>query len=428
MITKLFEPIAVGLVTIPNRMVMTAMHLNYTPGGEVTDRLIEFYRSRARGGAGLIIVGGAEIDDQSAGWDSFLSVKDDKAIPGLARLTEAIHNEGGLCALQLYHAGAYAFCGKFKGLPVLAPSEYDCALSGVRTKAMTLAEIDRVQMDYVEAAARAKKAGFDGVEIVVAGYLIAQFLSPKTNKREDGYGGPIENRMRFGREVVRRVAEEAGKDMVVSVRVGGNDFVAGSHTNKEARVFARACQEEGAHVINVTGGWHETRIPQITMDVPQAGLAYLAAGIKETVSVPVVACNRINDPFVAEDLLQDGIADLVGVARGFIADPEFGVKAREGRYGEIRHCVACNQRCFDHVFQLKPVGCSVNPRAGRECETEIKRTERPKKIIVAGGGPAGCEFASVAAQRGHTVKLYDKASDFGGRCGGSRPPPANRSS
>lgn len=415
MITKLFEPISVGPIIIRNRLVMTAMHLNYTPGGEVTDRLIEFYRARSRGEAGLIIVGGAEINDQSAGWDSFLSIKDDKVIPGLTRLTEAIHKEGGACALQLYNAGAYAFCGFLKQLPVLAPSEYDCAFSRVRTTAMTLTDIERVQMDYAKAAARAKKAGFDAVEVVVAGYLIAQFLSPKTNQREDEYGGTIENRMRFGREVVRRVCAEVGADMAVSVRVGGNDFVPGCHTNKEARIFAKACQEEGTDLINVTGGWHETRIPQITMDVPQAGFAYLARGIKEVVTVPVVACNRINDPFIAEDLLQEGIADMVGVARGFIADPEFGVKARKGRYDEVRRCVACNQRCFDHVFQNLPVGCAVNPRAGREAETEITRTRKPKKIIVAGAGPAGCEFAAVAAQRGHTVKLYDKDLGIGGQ-------------
>jgi len=414
-ITKLFEPITVGSMTVPNRLVMTAMHLNYTPVGEVTDKLIEFYRARARGGAGLIIIGGAEINDQSAGMDSMLSIKDDKVIPGLTRFAEAIHKEGGTCAVQLYMAGAYSFCA-FKGLPVLAPSEYDSVFSKARTTAMTLDDIERVQMDFVKAAARAKKAGFDAVEVLAsAGYLISQFLSPKTNKRDDEYGGPIEQRMRFGREVVRRVRAEVGRDMTVIVRVAGNDFVPGSHTNTEARIFAKACEEDGADLINVTGGWHESRVPQITMDLPQAGYAYLAAGIKEVVNVPVVACNRINDPFVAEDLLQEGISDMVGVARGFIADPEFGVKTRDGRYDEIRRCVACNQRCFDHVFQLLPVGCMVNPRAGREAETEINRAEKPKKIIVAGAGPAGCEFAAVAAERGHKVKLYDKDSGIGGQ-------------
>lgn len=420
-ITKLFEPITAGPMTVPNRLVMTAMHLNYTPTGQVTDRLINFYRARSRGGAGLIIVGGAEINDQSSGMDSMLSIKDDKVIPGFSRFTEAIHKEGGACAVQLYMAGAYSFCA-FKGLPVLAPSEYDSVFSKSRTTAMTLDDIERVQMDYVKAAARAKKSGFDAVEVLAsAGYLISQFLSPKTNRRDDDYGGSIENRMRFGREVVRRVRAEVGPDMAVIVRVAGNDFVPGCHTNTEARIFAKACQEEGADLINVTGGWHESRVPQITMDLPQAGYAYLAAGIKEAASVPVVACNRINDPFIAEDLLQEGIADMVGVARGFIADAEFGVKAREGRFDEIRRCVACNQRCFDHVFMLLPVGCMVNPRAGREAETEIKRTEKPKKIIVAGAGPAGSEFASVAAERGHTVKLYDKDSAIGGQVRWSAP-------
>lgn len=420
-ITKLFEPITAGSMTVSNRLVMTAMHLNYTPTGEVTDRFIEFYRARARGGAGLIIIGGAEINDQSSGMDFMLSVKHDKVIPGLTRFTEAIHREGVVCALQLYMAGAYSFCA-FKGLPVLAPSEYDSVFSKSRTTAMTLDDIERVQTDFVNGAIRAKKAGFDAVEVLAsAGYLISQFLSPKTNKRDDDYGGPIENRMRFGREVVRRVRDAVGRDTALIVRVAGNDFVPGSHTNKEAQIFSQACQEEGADLVNVTGGWHESRVPQITMDLPQAGFAYLAAGIKDVVSVPVVACNRINDPFVAEDLLQEGISDMVGVARGFIADAEFGVKAREGRYDEIRRCVACNQRCFDHVFMLLPVGCMVNPRAGREAETEINPASKPKKIVVAGAGPAGCEFASVAAQRGHTVKLYDKESYVGGQVAWSAP-------
>jgi 2,4-dienoyl-CoA reductase-like NADH-dependent reductase (Old Yellow Enzyme family)/thioredoxin reductase len=415
LINRLFEPVSIGPLTLANRVVMTAMHLNYTPYGEVTDRFVNFYVARARGGAGLIVIGGAEIDDEAAGVDLILSIRDDRFIPGLARFAEAIHREGSKVAVQLYMAGAYSLCG-LKGLPILAPSEFDSYFTRQKTTAMTLEDIQRVQRDFAAAAGRAKNAGFDAVEVLAsAGYLISQFLSPKTNKREDEYGGSLENRMRFGLETIRSVRQEIGPDMALIVRVAGNDFVPGSHTNEESRVFAKAAQEAGADCINVTGGWHESRVPQITMDLPQAGYVYLARGIKECVDVPVVACNRINDPFVAEEILKEGIADLVGVARGLIADPEFVNKARKGRSDEIRRCIACNQRCLDHVFQSLPVGCTVNPRAGRELETEIGPTREPKKILVAGAGPAGCELAATAAKRGHRVILCEKEGHIGGQ-------------
>ncbi|MFC1835444.1 FAD-dependent oxidoreductase, partial [Thermodesulfobacteriota bacterium] len=379
------------------------------------DKFVEFYRARARGGVGLVIVGGAEIDDEACGIDLFLSIKDDKYIPGLKRLTDAVHDEGGKIAVQLYMAGAYSFAS-MKGLPLLAPSEYTSYFTRQKTTPMTLEDIARVQEDFVRATRRAKDAGFDAVEVLgSAGYLICQFLSPKTNKRDDEYGGSLENRMRFGLEVVEKVRKEAGSDLAVIVRVAGNDFVPGSNTNKETRIFAKACQEKGADCINVTGGWHESRIPQITMDLPQAGYVYLARGIKESVDVPVIGCNRINDPVIAEEVLQLGVADLIGVARGNLADAEFVNKAREGRLEEIRRCVACNQRCFDYVFQLRPVGCMVNPVSGRESEIKIEPTTDPKKILVAGAGPAGCEFACAAAGRGHNVILCDTEKHLGGQ-------------
>lgn len=415
MITKLFEPIQVGPMTVDNRVVMTAMHLNYTPYGEISDQFTNFYRARARGGVGLIIIGGAEIDDEACGIDLFLSIKDDKFIPGLKEFTDRIHEDGAKVAVQLYMAGAYSFAS-MKGLPLLAPSEFSSYFTRQMTTPMTLDDIKRVQEDFVQAARRGKEAGFDAVEVLAsAGYLICQFLSPKTNKRDDEYGGSLENRMRFGREVIEKVRAEIGSDTALIVRIAGNDFVPDSHTNTEAREFAKVCQEAGADLLNVTGGWHESRVPQITMDLPQAGYAYLSRGIKEVVDIPVVGCNRINDPLIAEDILQEGIADMVGVARGLIADPEFVNKAKADKLKEIRRCVACNQRCFDYVFQLKPVGCMVNPRAGREAETEVTPTDKPKRILVAGAGPAGCQFACTAAQRGHKVILCDKEYYIGGQ-------------
>ncbi len=415
MISKLFEPVTAGPMTLDNRVVMTAMHLGYTPGGAMTDRFIDFYAARARGGAGLIVVGGAEINEEASGLDTFLSIKRDEDIPGLKRFVDAIHKEGAKVGIQLYMAGAYSFAS-FKGLPVFAPSSYVSAFSRQQTTPMTLEDIERVQNDFAVATKRAKEAGFDAVEILgSAGYLICQFLSPKTNNRDDEYGGSLENRMRFGVETVEKVKEAAGDSVAVMIRIAGNDFVPDSHTNEESRAFAGACQDAGVDLINVTGGWHESRVPQITMDLPQAGYVYLARGVKEAVDVPVVGCNRINDPLIAEFVLEEGIADLVGVARGLIADPEFVNKAKRGAFDEIRRCVACNQRCFDHVFQLKPVGCMVNPRAGLEKETEITKTDGAKKIMVVGAGPAGCEFAITAAQRGHNVTLIEKENYLGGQ-------------
>jgi 2,4-dienoyl-CoA reductase (NADPH2) len=415
LIAKLFEPISIGPVTLANRVVMTAMHLNYSPNGEMNDRFINFYRARAVGGTGLIVIGGAEIDDEACGIDLMLSIKDDRFVPGLRRFADELHAVGGKVAVQLYMAGAYSFCS-LKGLPLLAPSEYTSHFTRQTTKAMTLEDIERVQQDFVQAARRAKEAGFDAVEVLAsAGYLICQFLSPATNRRTDEYGGPLENRMRFGLETIRKVRKEIGQDMALIVRVAGNDFVPNSHTNQEARVFATEVEKAGADCINVTGGWHESRVPQITMDLPQAGYAYLARGIKQVVGVPVVSCNRINSPLVAEELLVEGVADLIGMARGLIADPEFVNKAKAGKIDEIRQCVACNQRCFDHVFMLSPVGCAVNPRAGKEAETQFGPAANPKKVLVAGAGPSGCECAVTAAQRGHKVIVCEKDSHIGGQ-------------
>ncbi|MFH0959163.1 MAG: NADH:flavin oxidoreductase, partial [Pseudomonadota bacterium] len=278
MITKLLEPISLGPVELKNRVVMTAMHLNYTANGQVNDQFIDFYVARALGGTGLIVVGGAEINDQSSGIDLMLSIKNDSYLEGLKKFTDAIHETETKVAVQLYMAGAYSFCS-LKGLPALAPSEITSYFTRQKTKAMTIDDIFKVQDDFVQAAKRAEKAGFDAVEILgSAGYLICQFLSPKTNKREDQYGGSLDNRMRFGLETIAAVRSAIGKNTALLVRVAGNDFVPGSNTNTESRIFAAEAEKAGADCINVTGGWHESRVPQITMDLPQAGFVYLARG------------------------------------------------------------------------------------------------------------------------------------------------------
>ena len=343
-------------------------------------------------------------------------IKDDRFIPGLRRLVEAIHEHGALAAAQLYQAGRYAHSSSIGGRQAIAPSAVRSKFTGEVPREMTREDIKQVVDNFGAATRRAAEAGFDAVEILgSAGYLISQFLSPLTNLRQDEYGGGLDNRMRFGLEVAVAVREAAGSDMAVLARVAGNDFMPGSHTNVESAQFAAALEKAGIDCINVTGGWHETRVPQIPMNLPRGGYAYLAQGIKGHVGIPVVACNRINDPQLAERILRHDRADLIGVARGLLADPEWAAKAEAGTPELITTCIGCNQGCFDHVFVLKPVACTVNPRAGREGELRPAPAAEVKKILIAGGGPAGLTFARVAAARGHKVKLYEKATNTGGQ-------------
>ena len=358
---NLFSPITIRSMSLRNRIVMTAMHLGYTPASEVTDRLIAFYRARASGGAGLIIVGGCVIDE-FGGMLGMIGIRDDCFIPGLEKLTAAVKGEGAGIAAQLYQAGRYTHSVMIGGRKPFSSSAVRSRLTGETPRALELEEIPGVQDAFASAALRAKKAGFDAVEVLgSAGYLISQFLSPITNLREDRYGGPLENRMRFGLEVVEKVRRAVGPDYPILMRLAGNDFMPGSHTNREARIFAAEAEKAGIDLFNVTGGWHETRVPQLSTFVPRSAYVYLAQGVKSAVSVPVIASNRINDPQLAEDILREGQADLVTMARGLIADPELPNKAREGRTEEICRCIACNQGCFDSIFNLRSVTCLVNP-------------------------------------------------------------------
>jgi 2,4-dienoyl-CoA reductase (NADPH2) len=411
----LFTPIKINNVELKNRVVLTAMHLGYTPEGGVTDRLTDFYTVRAKGGVGLIIVGGCRIDEY-AGAGSMLRIDDDRFIPGLRALTDRVKAEGSKIAAQLYQAGRYAHSSMIGGKKPISASAVRSKLTGESPRALELDEIPALQDKFAEGALRAKDSGFDAVEILgSAGYLISQFLSPLTNKREDKYGGSFENRMRFGLEVTEKVRKAVGPDYPIIMRLAGNEFMKGGNTNEEAKTFASELEKAGVDLFNVTGGWHETRIPQLTMFVPRKGFVYLAQGIKSAVSVPVLSSNRINDPYLAEEIIGNGQADLVTIARGFLADPDFLVKAREGKSDQIYHCVACNQGCFDAIFLNRPVTCLVNPRAGKEAETEIAPATQAKKVLVIGGGPAGMKAACIAAKRGHRVTIAERANELGGQ-------------
>jgi 2,4-dienoyl-CoA reductase (NADPH2) len=409
----LLEPINIGPMTVSNRIVMPAMHLNYTMGGEITDQFIEFYKARAVGGTGLIIIGGASIDEIGGG-PFLVGLYDDKFIPGLARFVKEARQGEGKLAVQLYHAGRYSFSWYTQQQPI-APSPVGSPYNPEIPREMTIEDIEKVQESFVHAAVRAVEAGFDAVEIVgSAGYLVAQFLSTASNKRTDEYGGSFENRARFGMEVISKIRQAVGDSTAVIIRVAGSDFVPGGHSNIESAQAAKLFEQAGAQAINVTGGWHESRVPQITMGVPEGAYSYLAAGIKRNVSVPVISSNRLGNPLMAAEVLANGHADMIAMGRPLIADANIVQKIRERHSDSIRPCIACNQGCFDNVFQGLPVHCVLNPTAGYEKERVVQAAKNKKTVAVVGAGPAGVEAARVAAQRGHKVILFEQQDRIGG--------------
>ena len=414
--SKLFEPLNINGMTVKNRIVMTAMHLNYTPQGEVNEELIDFYRERVAGGVGLIVIGGCGIDVVGSG-TFMLGAWDDRFIDGLAKFVQAMKKEDPkvMIGAQLYHAGRYARSILTGHQPVSA-SGFGSRFNPESPRPLELDEIPEYQQRFADGALRVQKAGFDTVEVIAsAGYLICQFLSPATNLRQDEYGGPFENRIRFGVETIEKVRQAVGPTYPIFLRIAGSDHIPGGHTNKESADVAVAFEKAGADAINVTGGWHEAAVPQLTMGVPRGTYVYLAHGIKKQVSVPVVACNRINNPHLAEQILLQGKADMVGVARGLIADAAFVEKARTGAHRRIRKCIACNQGCFDHVFLGLEVNCLVNYRAGRETRLKtMTQTDAAKNVVIVGGGPAGCEAARIAARRGHRVTVFEREDRLGG--------------
>lgn len=413
----LFSPIRVGSLTLKNRIVMPAMHLGYcNERGEVTERLVSFYEERAKGGAALLFIGGCPIDQHACSMKEMVMLTEDRFVPGLSRLAEAAHRHGALIAAQLFHGGRYVRSGMIGRQPV-APSPIASSITREVPREMTLDDIQDTIANFADAARRAKKAGFDAVEVLAGtGYLISEFFSPLTNQRTDEYGGSPDKRMRFGIEVAWAIREAVGPGFTVIFRIAGNDFMAGGNANKEAAQFACMLEQHGVDAFSITGGWHETAVPQITMDVPRGAFVHLASGVKAAVTKPVVACNRINDPVMADAIIRDGRADMVGLARALLADPEFPVKAMTGRAKEIVPCIGCNQGCLDKIFNMEPVECLVNPRAGREFEVPpVQKAAQPKKVMVVGGGPAGLSAARTAAQAGHRVTLYEKEKHLGGQ-------------
>jgi 2,4-dienoyl-CoA reductase (NADPH2) len=411
---KLFEPLKISNITLSNRIVMPAMHLGLANDGFITKKLTNFYVERAKGGAGLLVVGGCYVDIYAKGLPSMIAVDDDKYLPKLTEFTKTVHDarENVKICCQLYHGGAYAF-PQIIGRQPIAPSAVYSKFSKTTPKEMTLEDIKREQQAFIDATIRAKKAGFDAVEICAnAGYLMDQFISPKTNKRNDQYGGSLENRLRFPIETIKLMRSSV-PDFVIGYRISGDDFVPGSNTYKEKAIIA---EELGKYLdyFNVTGGWHETKTPQLTMDVPEGCYTYLAENIKKHVSIPIFSSNRINTPELAEQVLMAGKADAICIGRGLIADPYLPMKASKGELRDIMNCIGCNQGCFDNVFRMMPVTCLRNARAGNEARTELKPLKEKKKVMVIGSGPGGLEAARVAAIRGHEVHIFEKEDKIGG--------------
>lgn len=413
----IFDPIVIHQLTVKNRIYMPAMHLGMAVDFEVTDPLVAFYAERARGGAGLICVGYATVDERSGNSTNIGAHRDDH-IPGLARLSRTIKDHGACSAVQLNHAGRYNFSFFLDGQQPVAPSAIASRMTRETPHALSVAEIREIIDAFARAAGRVRAAGFDAVEVLSGtGYLISEFLSPLTNHREDDYGGDLANRMRFGLEVMQAIRRTVGPDFPVIVRMNGNDFMEGGQDRRELQEYARALQEQGGvNALSINVGWHEARVPQITTAVPRGAFAYLARAIKTRVDIPVIYGHRVNDPATARDLLLNDMCDMVAMGRSLIADPFLPEKARDQREKEIVHCVACAQGCFDNLFKLKSVECLCNPRAGHETECPpTAKVEKPKTVMVIGGGPAGMRAALTAAERGHRVQLYEASDRLGGQ-------------
>jgi 2,4-dienoyl-CoA reductase (NADPH2) len=411
----LFSPITINQLEIRNRIAYPSLGLLYSYDSKLNQRYTDFFRERARGGAGIVTVGPVGVDFLGSGLLA-LSIADDAVVDDFATVTSIIKAEGARAWVQLFHAGAYSHPFLIDGKDPIAPSAVYSRYSKATPREMTIDDIQQVQEAFAAAARRAVAAGFDGVEIIgSAGYLVTQFLSPLKNQRTDQYGGSFENRLRFPTELIGKVRAAVGPDVPLTIRMAGNDFVPGSNTDQETPKIAAAYEAAGVDAINVTGGWHESRVPQLPMELPRTAYAFLARNIKNAVNVPVMASNRIATPDDAERILRDGYADMVNLGRVLIADPYWPIKAMEGRADEIRPCVACSQGCTDEIFSGRPVYCVGNPQAGFEAKRAIVKTDSPKKVMVIGAGAAGLEAAVTAASRGHRVEIFEKDRDLGGQ-------------
>lgn len=407
----LFESLDLGFTVLKNRSVMGSMHTGLEETKNGFERLAAYYAERARGGAGLIVTGGiapnfsGRLSPFSAQLSFSWQVKKHRLV------TEAVHKEGGKIALQILHAGRYAYHPLAK-----APSRLKSPISPFKPWALTSRGVENTIQDFVRCAELAQKAGYDGVEIMGSeGYLLNEFIVAKTNRRRDEWGGSYSNRIRFPIEIVRRTRKKVGANFIIIYRLSMLDLVEGGSELHEVIELAKEIEKAGATIINTGIGWHEARIPTIATMVPRGNFASVTAQLRGHIHIPIVATNRINTPEVAEKILADGHADLVSMARPFLADPDIILKSEAGRTTEINTCIGCNQACLDHIFKGEVASCLVNPRAAHETELVIQRSTQRKSIAVVGAGPSGLSFAITAAQRGHIVHLFESDYQIGGQ-------------
>jgi len=413
---QLLSPIKIGNMEVPNRIMMSAMHLNYHRDGcFADDTLIAFYTERARGLTGLISVGGFAVEPAGAGVfkSLLLGLWADEFLPDLKRLVRSMKavNPEGKIACQLYHTGRVS-PSKLTGHQPVGPSDLQSRFNPEPIHVLTVDEVRELERKYVDAAVRACEAGFDCIDVFCGvGHLLNQFISPATNTRTDEYGGSLENRARIATNITAGIRARL-PGVPVLARLAGHDLVPGGNTHHEVPQIARLLEQAGAAAFNVTGGWHESRIPQITGEVPTGAYVWLAKAVKSAVSVPVAAANRINDPEFAERILRDGQVDFISMGRPLLADPYLPRKLMNGEIDQINHCIACNV-CLDSAW-AGPARCLVNPAAGRETELGTAPPSRSQRVVVVGGGPGGMMAAKIAAARGHTVTLYEREPRLGG--------------
>ena len=406
----IFKKLDLGFIELKNRIIMGSMHTGLEEIGD-WDRISEFYAARARGQVSLIITGGIGPNKEGSVLPGAAMMMNEQDVKNHMTSTQAVHNEGGKIVMQILHAGRYAYNDK-----AVAPSPVKAPISPFTPKELDEEGIEKQISDIAQSAFLAKCAGYDGVEIMGSeGYLINQFLVKHTNKRTDSWGGSYNNRIKFPIEIVKRVREKVGKNFLIIYRLSIIDLIPNGSSWEEVIILAKEIEKAGANILNSGIGWHEARIPTIATSVPKKAFSWITKKLYGNVSIPIIASNRINSPEIAEEVLSENCADLVSMARPFLADSDFVRKAFENRSNEIVPCIACNQACLDHTFSMKLTSCLVNPRACRETELNYEKVILPKRIAVVGAGPAGISFSIVAAQRGHEVSLFDENHEIGGQ-------------